>query len=291
MQQPGRLEWARVGIVTILDPELEALKAAFRLDLFTVDGTYFVDGQRRPNVVIRQSPGRAHVATLGATKELIEHFRPELILVVGIAGGIEGRGKVFVGDRKVPVATGDVVVPEYLHYSEFVKLIGGVRQHRYVAYDQPSASIRDQFVRAALHRKNWLDRRSTEDKAIFSPKVIVDCSLVAGEKLLSDPTSDEQKRIVEFFTDAAAVDMESVAVARAAYEARCTVDYNPRLLVIRGISDLIRSGQAASDKLVNPPAENDQEREKWTPLAARAAAIFAQDVVQDFLAKAPDPRS
>ncbi len=110
---------------------------------------------------------------------------------------------------------------------------------------------------------------------------MLDCSLIAGEKLLGDPTNEEQRKIVDFFSDAAAVDMESVAVARATYEARRTVGYNPRFLVIRGVSDLIRA---------DPKISNDAERANWTAAACRSAACFAKDLVESFLAT-PDPRS
>src|ERR1700730_3827297 len=82
IQEPGRLRAARVGIMTILDAELEALKAAFNPELFELDPAYFVDDQDQPQVVIRQSSGRGHIATLGSTRDMIELFRPELIVVV-----------------------------------------------------------------------------------------------------------------------------------------------------------------------------------------------------------------
>jgi nucleoside phosphorylase len=180
---------------------------------------------------------------------------------------------VAVDDKLVPVALGDVVVPEYLHYSEFIKLVGGDRLHRYFPYDQPSATIRDRFAKAANYKKTWLDRRDSGDREQFTPKVILDASLAAGEKLLGDPSSAEQQQVVDFFTDAVAVDMESIAAARATYDARISVDYNPRLLVIRGISDFV--GADAID--------NVAQRERWGQAAARSAAGYAHDVIESFL--------
>jgi nucleoside phosphorylase len=288
-----------VGILTFLPVEVDALVGAFEAALFDTDTTYFVDAQRRPTVVIRQSPSRSHMPSLGAASRLIEDFRPELLIAVGIAGGIEGRGKVFVKDKPTSVALGDVVVPEYLHYSEFIKLVSGDRLHRYFPYDQPSATIRDRFAKATQFRAKWQLQRTGSDQAACDPKVILDASLAAGEKLLGDESSDEQRKVVRFFTDAVAIDMESIAAARATYDARNAADYNPQLLIVRGISDYVRTstrnpmrrlgGALAPLRKRIQKRGNTKEREEWAPVASRAAAAFTHDVVQAFL-QTPDPR-
>ncbi|MGH9195346.1 MAG: hypothetical protein ACRD1T_06370 [Acidimicrobiia bacterium] len=50
---------------------------------------------------------------------LIENFRPEVVMVVGIGASVmrnDGRRKAYLGD---------VVIPDYLHYAEYGKLAGG----------------------------------------------------------------------------------------------------------------------------------------------------------------------
>jgi nucleoside phosphorylase len=167
---------------------------------------------------------------------MIEDFRPEVISVVGIAGGIAGREGV---------ALGDVVVGSYLHYAEFVKRAETGDLARYFAYDQPTVSLRESYVDPIRREPTW-QRRIAEGlrPQPGEPKVVIG-SIVAGEKVLGNPRHDEQKAVVERFSDAVAVDIESVGVARAVHEARRAVDYNPRLVVVRGISDLVHGVAAA----------------------------------------------
>jgi len=116
-----------------------------------------------------------------------------------------------------------------------------------------------------------------------SPKVIVG-SLVAGEKILGDPASEWQRQVIEEFSDAVAIDMESVGVARAVHEARTAVDYNPRFLVVRGISDLVR---VATEPLPEGSTrDNVEERARWKPYAACVAAVFTRAVARLFLVTA-----
>lgn len=77
-------------------------------------------------------------------------------------------------------------------------------------------------------------------------------------------------------------------MARAVFESRRTVDYNPRLLVIRGISDLLLAEEAAEAE--GSQIENNEQRRIWKVFAAAAAATFAAAVISRFVAS-PDPRA
>jgi nucleoside phosphorylase len=237
---------------------------------------------------------------------MLEDFRPELVMVVGTAGGVEERG----------VQLGDVVVPDYLHYGDFRKLSGRGDHRRYYAYDQPSVSIRETHVDPARNDGRWRDRIQGTAPAPTTPDVRIG-SLVAGEKVMGDPTHEEQRRVLREFPDALAIDMESVGAARAIHEGRRSIDYNPRFLVVRGISDLVRGAVpsaaarqragaqsaggvlgdmtrvtvgaaravvAATGLVPSPysPAtvlENSAERELWGEYAASVAAAFASELV------------
>jgi hypothetical protein len=78
--------------------------------------------------------------------------------------------------------------------------------------------------------------------------------------------------------------MESFGVARAVHAARAGVDYNPRLVIVRGISDLVYGSEPATSTELN-----DQQRKRWKRYAAAAAAAFASAVASAILAS-PDPR-
>jgi nucleoside phosphorylase len=103
---------ARVGVLAIIDEEFEEVCSALGASEHVADSPYYADRGGRFEVVVRQAAERSNVPAMGATLKLIEDFRPEVISVVGIAGGIAGRENV---------ALGDVVVGSYLHYAEFLK--------------------------------------------------------------------------------------------------------------------------------------------------------------------------
>jgi hypothetical protein len=118
--------------------------------------------------------------------------------------------------------------------------------------------------------------------------------LIAGEKVYGDASHPEQRKLLESeeFSDAVAVDMESIGVASAIHRARRSLTYNPRLLVIRGISDPVE--REAPDRSDAGPRDTDvvdpnEIREQWRPYAAAAAAAFAAVVVARIL-DTPDER-
>jgi nucleoside phosphorylase len=272
----GRLGTARVGILTIIDEEFDAMRAVLQADRNVPHSPYYTNAASL-DVILRQAPDRANVPATSAAARLVEDFRPEVVAVVGIAGGIEGRDGV---------ALGDVVVASYLHYSEFRKLAEAGDLRRYYAYDQPAVSLRDTYVDPERRDGSWIGRIAGARPAEGQPKVIVG-SIVAGEKILGNPTHEEQQRVVREFTDAVAVDMESVGVARAVHDARTSVDYSPRLLVVRGVSDLVRAVEPVD--LVAAAEQNAGERATWKAYAAWAAATFAHAVALRFLSS-PDIR-
>lgn len=275
----GRLGHVAVGVLTIVDEERVAVCDA--LGDLSRSGKYWRGAEHR--VVVRQSPDRSNVPAYGATRTLIEDWRPELVLLVGIAGAIAGRGPWL----------GDVVVPDYLHYADFRKLLEGSDDARYCAYDQPTVSLREEYSDPVRLDDAWnqsLSERPHEDGAPRDfPKVFADGPLVAGEKVLGNPKHYEQRRVVSHYPDALAIDMESFGVARAVHEARRDPDYNPRLLVIRGVSDLVFAAddgdagmQEASPDHDDPTEKNNEQRKRWKSYAARSAAAFASAVIAEY---------
>jgi nucleoside phosphorylase len=271
--EQGRLGTARVGVLTIVSDELLALKAALRTDAEIQGEGYYTDDLANPTVVLRQSGGRGNTPATTATLDILEDFRPELVLLAGIAGGIVGRDDV---------QPGDVVCAEYLHYSEFKKIVSGRELRRYSAYDQPSVSIINKHMRPAAYAARWQERLEAQPPVDgFQPKVLFG-SIVAGEKLIGDPGHEAHQYVVREYDDALAVDMESFGFGRGVHEGRGDVDYNPRLAVVRGTSDHVAVR-------VEEAEDNNEQRRRWRPYAAAAAGAFAAEVVSRFLA-VPDPR-
>jgi nucleoside phosphorylase len=270
-------------VLTIIDEEFDAVSSELKLTVHIPGSAYYCAEGGEADVVLRQAHDRSQVPAMGVAREVLEDYRPEVLIVVGIAGGIAGRDGV---------ALGDVVAPKYVHYGEVRKLTSEGDDPRPIAFDQPSRSVHDCCVHPA-RRGNWHGRiPKSPPESCDLPKVISG-SLVSAEKIFGDPTHHEQRELVRRYTDAAAVDMESYGVGRAVFDARDAVDYNPRLLVIRGISDLVTVADATAPDGVpdlQAEVENNDQRAKWKFYAAATAASFTAEVIEQFLAS-PDPRA
>jgi nucleoside phosphorylase len=267
----GRHGHARVAILSVIEEETRAVRNVFGLTERIRGLPYFVapDGDvTRPDVVNREV-GRTNIQSGGRIREVIEHWRAEALILCGIAGGITEHGEVNIGD---------IVIPEYIHYCSFAKLSEQGEQRRYIPYDHPSLSLHGYYAAPLRDDPSWITdslRGLLPGRRV--PKVLIG-SLVAGDKVYGDPDNDEQVKIISEFDEAIAIDMESVGLCRAVAESRTDPQYNPRLLIVRGISDLVGT------------ADNSGQRSQHRELSAIIAATFARHVVDDILASEPDPR-
>jgi nucleoside phosphorylase len=277
----GRRGSARVAVLTIIKDEFAAVSKSLGLTHNLDDSPYYCADKDTSDVVLRQAPDRSQAPAMSVARQMLEHFRPEVLILVGIAGGIEGRDEV---------ALGDVVVPNYIHYGEFRKLTEQGDLRRHIAFDQPAVSLRERYVHPASLGEWHSEIPVTAPEDNGTPKVI-EGSLVSGEKVYGDPSHYEQRALVAQYSDAVAVDMESYGVGRAVYESRDDVGYNPRLLVVRGISDLVKAADdiAERDAASVHADDNNRQRAVWKEFAAASAAAFASQVITRFM-RTPDPR-
>jgi nucleoside phosphorylase len=279
--QPGRVSTGRVAILTILEEEFEAVERQIGPIREIEDAYYKPEGDGH-DVVLMRAADRGNVPAEQAVKELVEAFRPEVLIVCGIGGGVEG---------KDDIATGDVVVADYLHYGEFRKLSEHGDHDRYLAYDQPSAMLRSKQALPVVRIGDWTSRIDVaRPDGVGQPKVVIG-PVLAGEKVMGDPDHLEQQRALSRYTDAIAVDMESYGAARALHCARTDVDYDPLLMVIRGISDIVENPRRDVGETVDTTAvaANNAQRALWKPYACATAAAFASAMV-DRLVSRPDLR-
>ena len=283
MYQPGRRGTARVGILTILPVEFDAMRLALHAKHEIIGSGYYTPDVKTLDVVLKKSDRGNLQAGIDATN-LIEDYRPEVVLLVGIAGGLDGRDDV---------APGDVVVPDYLHYAALRSLKGSGAHPRHIPHDPPTVSLHEECVFPASRDSSWSASIPVDPPTERTARVIVK-PLIAGEKVYGNASHPEQRRLLESdeFSDAVAVDMESMGVASAIHRARRSLTYNPRLLVVRGISDPVE--REAADRTegtqMDPNVGDPNEvREQWRPYAAAAAAAFAAVVVARIL-NTPDER-
>ena len=94
-----------------------------------------------------------------------------------------------------------------------------------------------------------------------------------------------QQRAAQLYDDALAVDMESIGVALAVHRSRNDVTYNPRMAVVRGISDLVEPNADAPED----EERNTRQRQTWRPYASAVAATVT-GALTDRLIRLEDPR-
>jgi nucleoside phosphorylase len=291
----GRYGKTTVGIVTVIEEEFEKAKIALDASQRFSKTGYFHPADGPSSFVLKRLPDRGNVAAEEGAAKMIEHWRPDIIILLGIAGGIvDGKGPNL----------GDIVLPDYVHYGDFRKITEQGDQLRYAAYDQPTVSLRGEHVEGLIQEGSWTTRvseprpgsqRSKISRLLGlgrretapSPEAHVG-AIVATEKILGDPDHPEQERIFVTFDHALAIDMESFGVARAVHAARYDPTYNPRLCIIRGISDLVRprSGDAErrAGRLGAEVQINNEERARWKGYASATAAAFAAAFVEEVCA-------
>lgn len=300
--QPGRYGKTVIGILTVISEEFDAAKEALGATSRFAHTRYWhgPDGPQR--FVLAKMADRTNVVATQGTRDLIEHWRPDVVMVVGIAGALSSSD----------AGLGDVVVVDYIHYGEFRKITEGCDDLRYAAYDHPAVGLRSDITEAIGVEGRWRDRvlvarpeLREEDRSGSAPDQLK-CeigAIVAGEKIYGDPDHPEQEHVLTTFENAVAVDMESWGVGRAVHHQRDSPEHNPRLVIIRGISDIVDRrrpktvdaerevgepiyGEGAgmgmpSDDPVVALSINNEQRDRWKRYAAAAAAAFAAVAVEE----------
>lgn len=202
-------------------------------------------------IVLRQAGVGNQVAAV-ETERAIEEFSPDVILFVGVAGGLKD------------VSLGDVVVANQ------------VRSYDSGKEDEDAFKPRDVGNRSSfvlLERCQQISRHSEWRSRIYEPNSL--CTqpsaligpIVAGEKVIASLKSRTSELIAQNCSDALAAEMEGGGFLTAAYAST-----GVQAIVVRGISDLIK-GKSISDQL------------GWQDIASCHAAAFAYELLSHHTAQ------
>ncbi|WP_109121435.1 SUMF1/EgtB/PvdO family nonheme iron enzyme [Azospirillum sp. TSO22-1] len=174
-------------------------------------------------VAVAQERGN-DMAALNATMAIM-HYKPDVALLVGVAGGVKDAG------------IGDVVVSTKIYGYESGKVTPDGFHARPDPYrpDQALLALARDLARANEWKGRRLYRKPHDNRTAYLGPI------ASGEKVVADRHSDLVAFLRSHFNDALAVETEGHGFATAAHALR-----SAQWLVFRGVSDLL-SGKSETD--------------------------------------------
>jgi len=194
-----------VAVLSAIPVEYQAVQAHLRdpRDEHHPAGTIFKLGS------LPDSPWRVLVAEMGTgnpqaaiiAERAIRHFRPDLVMLVGIAGRLH-----------TDLSLGDIVVTTKIYAVHSGKEAKTGFRPRPESW-QPDHAC-DQRARRVAENGTWRDalpdRPRSAARVYFRP-------IASGEVVLDAPKSELKRRLDRDYEDAAVIEMEGAGVARACH--------------------------------------------------------------------------
>ena len=301
MMLAGRHGHARIGVLTVLPEEFEAVRHALGAHV-EVDGTtacYAAGpaGDGPLPFVVTRCTDRTITPAAESTQYLLSDWRPELVLLAGIAGGIQRPRNTPQGVEWHGPDPGDLIVCSYVHYAPYTKNVPGRELQRYFPIDHPPAApvqrVGDALAIAAPGTTPWFEDVGYERPGAGAPKIEIG-EIIHVEGVAGAPLDDHQKRFLARFDHAIGVDMESAGVGRGVHAIRTLErhysSYNPVWLGLRAVSDRVYAVVADEHEDALPAEEdNNAERELWKPYACAVVGRATREVVRRLLMRPRPP--
>lgn len=202
-------------------------------------------GKQHTYEVVICEPGMKNVDMALATEKAIQIFQPQIVLLVGIAGGVKD------------VHIGDVLIAKKVYGYESGKEDADEYRSR-PSVESFSADLLA-YAQALSRKPDWKQRTHDQapDARIFMGPI------AAGDKVVAGTSNPTFQRIKEHFNDTLGLEMEAIGFATALQKYR-----HIHGLAIRGISDLCE-GKSETDK------------QNWQPVAAERAAAVAFELLYE----------
>jgi adenosylhomocysteine nucleosidase len=207
---------AYIGLIGAMPAEVDCLKRALSLDDTFQRGTIlFYRGSYRGQKIILARSGVGKVNAAIAVQVMIHHFKPKGIFGFGVAGAINP-----------DCAIGDIILGEKLIQHDFGWFTKGqfVPEQLFFYRDKKKEKI-PWFVSHPVLIKT---AQNIGQQASFQNKKIYTGVIVSGDQVIS---MEEKRKDLALRYNALATDMESAAIAQAAF-----MNQVP-FLIIRAISD------------------------------------------------------
>lgn len=290
---------ARVAVLTIIPEEMQAALDEFGTTFNFPQSDYWLHdlgaGCNTFPVVVAQSVERTNLAAQRSVNDLLEQWRPEYVLLCGIAAGIQ-RLDASTGKLKGP-DVGDVIVGTYIHNAEYNKAEEGHLAPRYLALGHPSLPLVSSYCRPLTrqNRSDWMTEELVAARPSMAKPVCHEGEIVAVDSVLGDPKNVHHAEITRRYDKAIGVDMELAGVGWAMHSNPQDVHYNPRWLCIRSVSDVVTydgvvgGREDADGESVGAEADPHEVRNEWREPAAKTAAAFAHAVVRSLLLRERPP--
>ena len=221
----------RAVVVTALPVEFNAVceHLVDRCEDTHPQGTVYERGWFRPTgasewEVIVAEIGAGNVGAAAEVERAISHYQPNVVLFVGVAGGVKD------------VEIGDVVAGNKVYSYESGKESEGFKP-RPMVHESNYRLV--QRAKAEARSGKW--RQRIVGGADATPRALVG-AIAAGEKVVADTKSPTSQLIAGTYGDTLAVEMEGYGFLHGAY-----LHQHLAAMVIRGISDLL-AGKTNADR-------------------------------------------